>query len=451
MELRNYVNILRKNWSIIIPMTLVSLTIAMVISYVQPRSYQSISTYVSTLDTSMNSISDAIYGLDTLAQRQSIFVTYCEVMTSQSVREIAYQLIGINPATIDLSHYQILCNVLPQANVVMVIVQGSSPTLTTRLNDAIGVAGTARANSLYRYFGLERLDAPIVKETATSSNRIQTGLLGGILGLVVSVSLAFVLEYLHSPIERMELLVIRDAKLGVYNERYFRQRLAEEISRARNRHRPISIALLRLIPSEHFAIMPEAARDMLLRSAALWMRDATRQGDILASLGRDTFAMLLPETPGDEAYTFLSRVHADLRAQTFGTADYVSSFGVNSGLVEASGGILDLRAMLAKGAEALQAAEQTGENAIELVRTSPRPFALDTVIEQPYPEAPATQSAGSPFTTPALKEVALFFDGSDISRIGEEELAANVEERLNGRERPTPTSSASDKRPENQS
>src|SRR5262245_43004448 len=135
MELRNYVNVLRKNWYLIVPLTLIALTVAMVISYTQPRTYQSISTYVSTLDSSLNSINDAIYGLDTLAQRQSIFVTYCEVMTSQSVRDIAYQLIGINASTVDLSKYQILCNVLPSANVVMLIVQGPSPTLTARLND----------------------------------------------------------------------------------------------------------------------------------------------------------------------------------------------------------------------------------------------------------------------------------------------------------------------------
>jgi GGDEF domain-containing protein len=40
------------------------------------------------------------------------------------------------------------------------------------------------------------------------------------------------LEYLRSPVERLEMASIRHPKLGIYNERYFQLRLIEEINRA---------------------------------------------------------------------------------------------------------------------------------------------------------------------------------------------------------------------------
>ncbi len=405
MELRQYAEILLKRWWIIVPLTLISITGALLISYTRPPVYQATSTYISRVRTAGGDSSNTLYAIET-TQRQNVFVTYCQVMTSEVIRKQAFKMIGIDSDTFaDAKQYQVICNVLPSANVLLVIVQGPSPKLVESLNAAVGIAGTARSDGLFAYSGLDPLDPPKTEEVASSANRSQFGVLGGILGLVVGVALAFVIEYSRSPLERMEMLSIRNAKLGVYNERYFRQRLAEEINRARIRHRPISVALLKLIPSEDFSLMPDSAQDMLLRSIALWMQDTIREGDIIASVGNQTFAILLPETPGDEAQEVLTRLHNDIRSQTFGAADYVTNFSANTGLVEASGGNLDLKAMLARASEALATAEQNGENSIQLVRTSPRPFDFSVEAAEEMPVPSLTSSSNLPFTGGEIKEL----------------------------------------------
>lgn len=395
MELRNYAQILIKRWWLIVPLTLIALTIALVISFRQPPVYQVSSTYVTKLDGQLSSIGDTIYGLDTLTQRTSIFSTYCEVMTSQNVRKDALKLMNLDETKIDLTPYTVNCNVLPQTNVLLLIVQGPSPALTTQLNQAIGLAGMVRSNSLYRFFGLQPLDPATAKAPIITGNRSQVGLLGGILGLTAGVSLAFALEYFRSPTERLDMLAIRDPQLGIYNQRYFQQRLAEEINRARMRNRPICVALLRLVPTEDFVLLPEDAQKTMVRSAAMYMNEAMPELGMIASLGNMTFAILLPETPATEAREFISNLHEKLRVQLFVSGDYIATFNALSGLVEASGGVLDPKSMVTKANEALQTAEESGgTNSIQLVRTSPMPFDLDDTT---VPVSTSGDVFGSPF------------------------------------------------------
>src|SRR5258708_23841184 len=196
MELRSYFGILRKWWWFILPLTLLALTIAMIVSYRQPTIYQTLSTYVTRLDAGTSSPNETLYGLDTLTSRTNLFQTYCQVFTSQFVRKAAYDLINISPTT-SLDPYSASCTVLPDTNVLMLIVQGPSPVLSERLSQAIGVAGVARANTLYPYYGIQPLHFPTTKALTTASNPTQAGLLGGILRLTVGILLALMLENLR--------------------------------------------------------------------------------------------------------------------------------------------------------------------------------------------------------------------------------------------------------------
>lgn len=410
MELRHYLGILLKRWWLIVPLTLISLTLAMFWSYSRPLVYQSTATYVTRFGEGLTSVGDTLYALDTFTGRQRLFVTYCEVMKSRTVVDRAMQIGNIDPTLIDWELYSVACNVLPEANVIMVIVRGPNASLVGRLAEAIGVAGTARAGQLYSFVGLEELDAPEVEEAP--GNRSQQGILGGMIGFVVGVGLAFMLEYLRSPIERIEMASIRHPKLGVYNERYFQQRLAEEINRARSRNRPLSMTLLRLIPTEDFSLLPDTVEDTLLRAAALRMQDKIRAGDIIAYLGRYTFAILLPETPGHEAERIVEKLHQDIRTHTFNVDAYIANFMANSGVVESSGGNLDLQTMLTKANEALQTARQAGENSVHLIRTSAQPFALDAQISE---EAPISGD-----------EMNMPFTSSELDRLLEEGAPSNM-------------------------
>ncbi len=403
MELREYLRILLKRWWLIIPLTMISFAASLFFSYAQTPIYESKATYITRLNTTSSGGTDSsgnsnpdtiIYGMDTLTNQQRIFITYCQVMTSKALRNEALQLLNTDLTGVNMSKYKVSCANLPETNVLSVIVQGPSPELARRLNEAIGLAGIARANSLYSYFPIEPLDPVSVSAHPVFPKHLQNGVLGGALGLVLGITLALMIEYLRSPLERMEAMSIRHQQLGIYNERYFRQRVEEETNRAHARLRPISVALLRLDANEDFALLPEPVRTTMLRSAALTMQDALRQGDIVAYLKPNTFGVLLAETPGDEAQEILQKLHTDLRSRTFEASGYISSFVANTGVVASSGGALGYQATLEKAAEALRMADEIGENTIHLIRATPRPFLTS---EDSAPALPAPAHGNSPF------------------------------------------------------
>jgi diguanylate cyclase (GGDEF)-like protein len=412
MELREYIRIILKSWWLILPITLLSLSIALFFSYQQTPVYQAESRYITVLSSNLSETSggyDAfLYGMDTLLGNPRLYVGFCEIMRSGPTSDRAYQILGIDrrTTTIDLLPYQTTCSVLPESNVLLVTTVGTNAQLVTELNRATGLAGMERTNANFAAFPLELLEDVWLDPVPVSPSHSRDAILGGAIGLVISVTIALVLDNLRSPLERLESLSIRDPLLNTFNDRYFQQRLTEEVNRARIRYRPLSMVFSRLVPNEDFALLPEAVQDALMRSAAMYMQNMLREGDLLAyNRKQDIFEVLLPETPNHEAKELVTKLHTEIRNQTFRIDQYVSNFSMSSGVVEGSGETLELITMIQQATKALEKARQNGENTIVFMRGAPSPFVLDDsdmdgvptpaaemneYIELPLPVGPST-------------------------------------------------------------
>lgn len=380
MEIREYLRIFLKNWWLIVAITLLSMTITMIVSYAQTPIYQSTATYVTRLNLDVNdegSTSTAIFGLDTLLSRQRIFVTYCDILTSSTVRQRAYQLVNIDPIAYELADYNVTCVVRPESNVLQVSAQGSIPAIVESLNHAVGLAGMERINQLYSIFPVSPLDEVMLEPNPVSPNYAFNLALSVTLGLAVSVTLTLLLEYLVNPLRDIEAMSIRDVRFNLYNTRYFMERLTQEIERSRLRARPLTLAHLRIVTNEDFDLLPDLVQESLLRAATVIIQNQLRQGDMLAHYRGTVFELLLPETPGDEALEMVSKIHKAITEHYLEAGLYRTNFSMNSGLVESSGGMLEAEEMLDESSKALRKANASGTNNIELTRTTPRPFVFE--------------------------------------------------------------------------
>lgn len=403
MELRQYLSILLRRWWVILPIVFVSLTGAFLFAYGQTPIYESTSKYVTTISPSVTASGDtAFFAIDTLTGRQRIFATYCEVIISDNVRQEVYRLLNLDttdPATGKmLSKYKVVCTNLPETNILMLTVQGTSPQLVENMNEAIGLVGMAHSNKLYSFFPVQRLDAVYLEEKPVSPKYPLVGALGGAFGLIIGVTTALLMEYLRSPADRIADLSIRDLEIGIYNERYFRRRFGEELERASVRMRPISMTLLKLRPAEDFQLIPETTQRALIRGVALKLEDNVGQGNIVAYMKGRTFGILLSETPGEEAVALINRLHIAIRSQAFeAEGGFITNFTANSGLVASSGSLMGYNDMYDKATEALRVAEQNGENTVHLINATPPPF-LSTQETQQIDFSTAHGKALSPFT-----------------------------------------------------
>ena len=119
-------------------------------------------------------------------------------------------------------------------------------------------------------------------------------------------------------LSRAEIDAITDALTGLYNHRYLHERLSEELTRARELRRPLSVLFCDL---DHFKGYNDtnghSAGDAVLREVAHVIEQSVRNVDIAARYGGEEFVVLLVETERDTALTVAERIRERIRAAGF--------------------------------------------------------------------------------------------------------------------------------------
>jgi diguanylate cyclase (GGDEF)-like protein len=115
--------------------------------------------------------------------------------------------------------------------------------------------------------------------------------------------------------QRLERETQEDALTGVANRRCFMQRLAAEIDVALAVGRPLSIAIADL---DHFKLVNDElghpVGDLALRRSAALMRRASRHSDLVARIGGEEFALILPGMTRADALTFCETLRTEVAA-----------------------------------------------------------------------------------------------------------------------------------------
>lgn len=135
--------------------------------------------------------------------------------------------------------------------------------------------------------------------------------------------------------ERLLADATTDSLTGVANQRLFRRRLTEEIARAHRYRRPLAVML---VDVDDLKAINDAsghlAGDRALAEVACRLRVATREEGVVARVGGDEFAVLLPECDGIGAHAAGERVRQAISATPIAEV----------GLLTASVGITELTA-----------------------------------------------------------------------------------------------------------
>jgi diguanylate cyclase (GGDEF)-like protein len=131
-------------------------------------------------------------------------------------------------------------------------------------------------------------------------------------------------------LERLRRQPGRDAVTGLPDARSFHARLHSELDRARRHGLPLGLVMVDL---DHFGALNarhgRPAGDGTLMEAALVLRLALRESDVLARLGANRFGVLLPEADVAPARRCTERLRAALEEHRFPRIGRVSaSFGV---------------------------------------------------------------------------------------------------------------------------
>lgn len=155
---------------------------------------------------------------------------------------------------------------------------------------------------------------------------------------------------------------LTDPLTGLPNRRYFQEFAQIELNRTQRYGRPLSLAS---IDVDRFKQVNDTrghdAGDALLRLIAVEATQALRNSDIVARIGGDEFAVLLPETPTDGAAIALDKLRSRL-LEAVKAAGYDVGFSI--GVIGYGGGATTLESLLRDADEAMYEAKRGARGTI---------------------------------------------------------------------------------------
>lgn len=118
--------------------------------------------------------------------------------------------------------------------------------------------------------------------------------------------------------ERVKETSITDDLTSLYNYRYFRIRLRDEVFRSQRTNRPISLVILDVDNFKNYNdTLGHMAGDKVLKLIAKILKSCIRDTDVAARYGGEEFCVILPEENHDGARAFCERVRARIEEHPF--------------------------------------------------------------------------------------------------------------------------------------
>ncbi len=258
-----------------------------------------------------------------------------------------------------LQHNGALAGVLQQADAA-VIFNGEASTIPVALNE--GLAKPAQHFLLVplrlggRLAGVLKLDrrlAPFEEDERESA-------------LVFGRQAAITLENarLYSLHQR---LATTDGLTGLYNHRYFQERLASELAQAQRTGKPLSLALTDIDFFKKFNdTFGHQEGDVVLRKVSQLLRDHVRAGqDIVCRYGGEEFVVILPDCDIVEARQVMDALRAHCGSNLIGgSGPEARAITMSIGLSSYPQGAKEQKELIHVADEALYKAKKSGRDQV---------------------------------------------------------------------------------------
>jgi len=202
-------------------------------------------------------------------------------------------------------------------------------------------------------------------------------LLGAIFGIMMgtcriiiskNMQLQDLTEELQAKNKQLARLSVTDGLTGLYNYRYFQQRLVEEMVRARRRGSPLTLLM---IDVDYFKLYNDRhghpMGDRVLRELGSLLQESVRQSDVVARYGGEEFAIILPDTDTDEGLVIAERLRENVEARSFwGEEDQPKGrLTVSVGIATYPTNAADVDELVKRADKALYKAKERDKNATQ--------------------------------------------------------------------------------------
>lgn len=167
--------------------------------------------------------------------------------------------------------------------------------------------------------------------------------------------------------EETKTLAITDGMTGLYNHRYFLERINEEYERTKRYKRSLSLIM---IDVDHFKKYNDThghpKGDEILRGVAKILKDTVRKSDTAARYGGEEFVIILPETGGEEALLVAEKLRMEVEAHDFpgGETQPLGRVTISQGVASCKEELKSFDELIKNADNALYRAKEEGRNKV---------------------------------------------------------------------------------------
>jgi diguanylate cyclase (GGDEF)-like protein len=309
MEFNIYLQMIRRGWWLVALTTLVAITTALGISFLQTPQYEVVARFIITPGALGDSNPDAVLsGLNTI-DKSSVMTTYAEIMNSNRIYTDTLAFLQLQPGALDQYTYESV--VLPDSSVLELTVKGPNPQMAADIANAIGQQTINFTRRLNQVINLDFLDMAEPSSVPYSPQPLRNVGLAAFLGLIGGVGFVVIRDQLRASLETFRERVNLDNATGVYTKKYFSRLVEDEL--AQHPEDMLSIGVVELNGLREITdTFPLAALQRILQRVTESLRKELRGNDIIGRWNEISFIVMLPNTPGMAANRIFERIFQTL-------------------------------------------------------------------------------------------------------------------------------------------
>ncbi|MFQ5441819.1 MAG: diguanylate cyclase [Thermodesulfobacteriota bacterium] len=169
----------------------------------------------------------------------------------------------------------------------------------------------------------------------------------------------------YSMSEELKTISMTDPLTGLFNRRFFRERLFEEAERVKRRKENFTTFI---IDVDNFKAFNDRfghpAGDEVLRRISMAIKDAVRSMDVVVRYGGEEFAVILPHTAKKDSCVIAERVRADVENLKKSSGLYKDFPTISIGIAEFPRDARNIDDLIYRADAAMYSAKRKGKNRV---------------------------------------------------------------------------------------
>ena len=192
IDLREIFSMLKKRWLMIFSITVIAVVVAGIISFfVLTPVYES----SSTLLVSYKQNQETVMTYNDLTMSQKLVNTYSEIIKSRSISEAVLKKLDLDLTAEELSE-KIVVSKVNDTEIIRVKVQDEDPQMAALIANTVSDVFKKEIKNIMEIDNVSTIDIAVASENPVKPNKLMNVAIAGVLGMMVSVGLVFVLEFL---------------------------------------------------------------------------------------------------------------------------------------------------------------------------------------------------------------------------------------------------------------